>query len=120
MLSMNDLHLASTSAAIPFLESSDEFPLADLELGANLIEAVGAIQKGRQEVRLFFLRLLPLRVPALCTLAGGVVVNVVEVFLTVVAFFWLRGSVRGLFLDRTGAVRCEKFLAADAAAAASG
>ena len=119
---MNDMHLspASVAAAVPSLESRDEFALADLELGANLIEAVGAVQKRRQDVRLLVLWRplpLPLRVPALCALAGGVFVVVVIVVarLAIVAFFGLPGR----FLDCTGAVRCQKFLAADAAAAAA-
>lgn len=76
ILSMNDLHLppistttatatattAAAAAAVPFFELSDEFPLADLKLGANLVEAMGAVQKRRQGVGFFFLRfrLLPL------------------------------------------------------------
>ena len=121
---MNDLYLPPTTT-VPFLEPSDKFPLADLELGANLVEAVGAVQKGGQEVWFFFLalcfrRLLLGCVAAFCILAG-VVVLVLVVFLlaVVIAFLFPLRRGFGLFVVFAGAVGCPKFPAAATRAAAA-
>lgn len=121
---MNDLYLPTTTT-VPSLEPSDKFPLADLELGANLVEAVGAVQKGGKEVWFFFLplffrRLLLGWVAAFCILAG-VVILVLVVFLlaVVIAFPFPLGGGFGLFGVFAGAVGCPKFPAAATRAAAA-